>query len=462
MPLTEFYSQTLKDYTPLTWDGITPANAAKMLRVRDMSDKKFKELVRQSYPFIVEDCVAPEAELLRTPCSEFGRRWPQEHMKAEYTENQRHIYLKDPSWYSEQKPTAQEKKHLSRGKPLSGPYIWHVKDETEDRATKPTIQKMWPVPYFLKNSTLNHQEALDSFEFWFVLENGGSQAHADAYCETTISMQLRGRKKWRLGAFPNISNAFQPYGFHDAEIYRSIEYWQPEHEELVEPGQCVVFPMGYVHETYVEEGDGGEDGCSIASTFQFQDPQPVFQWRNFLTRWGLSHYARNEPCLERMEPYVYLGSKVKSGKSEDETQAAAEKNFKALDTNGDGIASKEELLARTSLFQKQFDLPWTHAPPAARRKALKEKIEWVLEDSILFHDTDLDGFVSQQEFTDSVLKFSAVKRRLRTIMKTKDPKKLYEKERDWIRKHLCTSDDCEFLKRLELDYKRRLRRRTEL
>merc|ERR1711988_1298997 len=98
---------------------------------------------------------------------------------------------------------------------------------------------------------------------------------------------------------------------------------------------------GYIHETYIFEGDGGEDGCSVASTFQFQDPQPVFQWRNFLTRWGLSHYAREEPCIERMEPYVYLGSKVKSGKGEDEIQAAAEKYFNSLDTNRDGLVSKD-------------------------------------------------------------------------------------------------------------------------
>ena len=41
------------------------------------------------------------------------------------------------------------------------------------------------------------------------------------------------------------------------------------------------------------------------------------RWRNFLTRWGLSHYAREEPCLERMEPYVFLNS-LQLGKTKEE------------------------------------------------------------------------------------------------------------------------------------------------
>jgi len=219
---------------------------------------------------------------------------------------------------------------------------------------------VFPVPYFLNRSALNFHEARDSFEFWFVLENGGSQAHADAYCETTISLQLRGRKKWRLGAFPNISNAFEPHSFHDAEIYSYEDYWRPEHEELVEPGQCVVFPMGYIHETYVSEGSGGEDGCSVATTFQFQDPQPVHQWKNFLARWGLSHYAREEPCLQRMEAYVFLGAqlgKVKGLDHEDAVQAWCQKVFGSLDVNQDGTVSLDELLAQYRQFK--FRPPWS-------------------------------------------------------------------------------------------------------
>lgn len=455
VPLTEFYSRSLKDYKPLTWDGITPENAQKMVRLKSVTDTDFNDLVRRGYPFIVDDCTPPDTDFSKMPCSEYGRRFPKEHMKAEYTPGQKHVYLEDPTWYSEKKPTAKAKKHLSRGKRLSGPYVWHVKDETVDQNTKPTLAKEFPVPYFLNQSNLNRQEVLDSFEMWFGLEDGGTQAHADAYCETTISLQVRGRKAWRLGAFPNISNAFQPHSFHDGEIYRTDELWQPEYEVMVEPGQCMVFPMGYIHETYISPGDGdvgSDDICSVATTFQIQDPQAVHQWRNFLQRWGLSHYAREEPCLERMEPYVYLGQRAPKGKNEEEIRGNARKAFESLDSSGDGRITKDEL----EILYENYEagLPWGHVvDQAVLAKAQREKVAWMVEDSILYHDLDGDGAVSAEEFEDSVLKFSAVMKRLRVIKKAKSRSKLYEKEHKWIREHLCTSDDCQHLKQLEKDYR---------
>merc|ERR1711918_153722 len=102
---------------------------------------------------------------------------------------------------------------------------------------------------------------------------------------------------------------------------------------------------GYIHETYVPEGAGGGDGYSVATTFQFQDPQPVLQWKNFLTRWGLSHYAREEPCISRMEPYIFLGSSYKKigAKTDEEVQQNCAAVFRTLDTDGDKRVSAEEI-----------------------------------------------------------------------------------------------------------------------
>lgn len=459
IPLTEYYSRTLKDYKGLTWDQITPQSASKMLRVTSLSNEDFQQLVREGYPFIVDDC-APAAELAEVPCSEFGRKFPKEHMKAEYTEGQAHINLGDPEWYSVQKPTESAPKHLSRGKPLSGPYIWHVKDETVDPRTKPELAKVFPVPYFLNNSALNAHEARDSFEFWFVLENGGSQAHSDSYCETTISLQLRGTKKWRLGAFPNISNAFQPSGYFDGQIYKNDEFWRPEHEETVEPGQCVVFPMGYIHETYIAEGGGGEDGCSVATTFQFQEPQPVFLWKNFLVRWGLSHFALEEPCMDRMVPYFYLAQRRYKGSDEGKLRAQCAKVFKKLDTDKDGMLRPAEFKAYFDSTSEPVFWEGSRVNKEALQQATKEKFAWQAEDALLLHDHDRDGAVSLEEFEESVLKFHAVDHRTKYIKKLKRHRdELLKEERKWIREHLCLSEDCPQLARLERDYEKRRKRR---
>jgi len=453
-PLTEYYDRTLKDYKGLSWDDITPENAARMTRVKNLDQEEFKELVRRAYPFVVEDCVPEDAELKEFACSEYGKRWPKEHMRAEYTPGQKHINLEESDWHTVQKPTVSAKKHLSLGKPLSGPYIWHVKDETEDPQTKKDLQEIFPVPYFLNESTLNFNEARDSFEFWYVLENGGSQAHADAYCETTISMQLRGSKTWRLGAFPNITNAFQPFSFGDAEIYKHPHFWRPEHEETVHPGSCVVFPMGYIHETYVAEGKAGADGCSVASTFQFQDPQPIYQWKNFLQRWGLSHYTREEPCLKRMQPYVFLGEPWAVGLRGEAAQKEIRKRFQQVDKNRDDSLSLDELLVVYRVLYARWRMPWqTPVTKAEASKAREEKQKWMAEDALLFHDDNRDGGICYEEFEQTILKFDAVRQRAKDIKDLqRKPQELFKREKYWIRQHMCTDSDCETLKQLDKDY----------
>jgi len=230
--------------------------------------------------------------------------------------------------------------------------------------------------------------------------------------------------------------------------------------------------MGYIHETYVGEGQGGEDGCSVATTFQFQDPQPVHQWKNFLTRWGLSHYARDEPCLKRMEPYVFLGPSIKAAKTEEEVRERCGKAFSSLDQNKDGLLTKEEIEAvYEKHFETHFFVPWTEPSAQSQqvlKQAKKEKVQWTAEDALLYHDDNGDGKVSLEEFETSVMKFLAVKGRTQTIKKAKrDRKKLYKAEQSWIRQHLCASDDCPALEQLEKDYnakgkKRRRKSQAEL
>jgi len=92
-----------------------------------------------------------------------------------------------------------------------------------------------------------------------------------------------------------------------------------------------------------------------------------------------------------------------------------------------------------------------------------EKAEWMAEDALLYHDDDRDGAVSLDEFVASVLKFDAVRRRLRSIKSTRDPAKLFAKERTWIEQHMCMNRDCPHLDQLDRDYRAKgFGRRAEL
>ena len=108
------------------------------------------------------------------------------------------ISLSNPLWHTRPRQAKRRMKMethhmMGQGGALSAPYIWHVKDQ-EPLETKRSVQQHWATPYFLNDSTLNAVAARESFEFWFSLVGGGTMAHADAYCEMTISMQLRGAK----------------------------------------------------------------------------------------------------------------------------------------------------------------------------------------------------------------------------------------------------------------------------
>lgn len=111
-------------------------------------------------------------------------------------------------------------------------------------------------------------EANESFEFWFSMAGGGTFSHADAYCETTISMQFRGTKRWRIQSFPRVRHYLNATSFGDEKIYDGRQHapWRPETEFKVGPGQCVVFPTGYLHETFVDPADNAEGALARSAS----------------------------------------------------------------------------------------------------------------------------------------------------------------------------------------------------
>ena len=99
------------------------------------------------------------------------------------------------------------------------------------------------VPYFLRSTPSSATRYSSSPEMWFAVPGAGAKAHADGHCEATISLQLSGRKRWRVGSMHN----FREWGQNklyaevgDGEFDPAV--WGASHETILSPGEAIVFP----------------------------------------------------------------------------------------------------------------------------------------------------------------------------------------------------------------------------
>lgn len=431
-PTVQEHFGFLRNYEEIPLKDFSKSKGVEVARVKNLDDATFQQLVRDGVPFVVDDCTRDfDADAVSNfQCKDFADRWPTGNMRAEYTPGQYHIYLKDPTWYSKVEPQRKHHEHMAGDTKIAGPYIWHVKDE-EPLKTKREIQQHWRTPYFLKPSLANRMEANESFEFWFSMAGGGTFTHADAYCESTISMQFKGRKRWRIQAFPEIPHFFNASTFGDEQIYDNKMHvpWRPEAEFTVEPGQCFIFPTGYLHETFVDPADN-EQGCFTASTFQFNHPRQVNLYRSYLSRFSMSHYGMVEPCLRKMSSYGTLLSTMNFQGSPDEqiarTEAAA--IVSRADADKDEMLTKDELYKHFCVGKKNrqrimeqgdFHYNWMGQLSSAQRKEAEEEAMQVwAEDAAQYHDLNKDKRVSVEELAYGLFHWNVVQHRSAFVQET--------------------------------------------
>mmetsp|Transcript_17848 Transcript_17848/g.41622 ORF Transcript_17848/g.41622 Transcript_17848/m.41622 type:complete len:576 (-) Transcript_17848:86-1813(-) len=465
----------LRNYTAVPLKQFQKDAAPQVLRVRNLDDATFQQYIRDGQPFVVEDCTRGfEAfngveSIDQLECKDFADRWPTGNMRAEYTPGQYHIYLRDPNWYSKIEPTRQHDEHMAHKKKIAGPYIWHVKDE-EPLKTKRSVQRHWRTPYFLQPSLSNRMEANESFEFWFSMAGGGTFTHADAYCESTISMQFRGNKRWRIQAFPEIRHFFNASSFGDEQIYggKTFVPWTPETEFTVGPGECFIFPTGYLHETYVDP-DENDQGCYTASTFQFNHPRQVNLYRAYLSRFSMSHYGLAEPCLDKMSSYATLLTKVDVTKvpSQEKSLALAAKILAKFDSDKDGHLEagdfheyfQKSKSQQSLIMQGDFRYTWYQLLNKAQAKEFMDEVVAVWsEDAIQYHDANRDGKVTVEEVAKSLLQWHVVRYRIamvrtmrnsKTLSKESKAEKLIEFEVQMLKDFYCKPDEqCEVAEEL--------------
>eukprot|EP00933_Yihiella_yeosuensis_P031803 TRINITY_DN25422_c0_g1_i1.p1 TRINITY_DN25422_c0_g1~~TRINITY_DN25422_c0_g1_i1.p1 ORF type:complete len:567 (-),score=115.92 TRINITY_DN25422_c0_g1_i1:19-1719(-) len=442
-PEVQEYYNFLKDYKEVPLRDFDKTKAPGVLRVKNLDDADFQQLIRDGIPFVIDDCLKgwDEKAAHKLTCKDYADRWPTGNMRAEYTTNQYHIRLKDPTWYTQVFPQRSNREHMAGENKIAGPYVWHVKDE-EPLKTKRGVQSYWRVPYFLDSNFANKMEANESLELWFALAGGGTFTHADAYCESTMSMQFSGKKRWRIQALPKVNNFFDAESFGDEQIYNNKTHaqWTPETEFTVGPGQCFVFPTGYLHETFVDPKEA-EPGCYTAITTQFVEPRQVNLYRSYLSRMSMTHYGMGEDCIRKVSSYGTLLLNLKYKKQPDEAQmrAHADKFIKTVDKNGDGQLDHDEMLAHFKTKQNammeegHFRYGWYGLMKTKEMKQqhAKEAVVIWVKDALQWHDADKNGLLTSDELTSGFLQWTVVAYRSRMIQKMlndiKSPVKFVQK-----------------------------------
>lgn len=417
------WEPTIEEYFPVQRDGERdehglPSPVVLTSPTRD----EFVYHARKGYPILVSDW-GSGMQYDGWTGKDFAEAFPFGYMKAEYIHEmpgfRRENYDikvidgedrfnlgtfkpdKKTPWHNFSRPASKRNRDDPQ-KPNTAPYVWHVKDELTPKQ-KLKVQARFEAPPFL-HDPVNREHMNNTFELWFSPGGGsGASAHNDGYCESVVSLQLRGDKKWRKMLEPKMSflSSFDEF---DGGVYRA-GYWAPDLGFVNRRGGAVIWPPGYLHETKTLQPPDGE--CGSALTLQFAFPQPVQFLRTFLPRLALS--AEVSHCVSgTWSSYATLFVPgITASRKERKMKAQLEQILRAVDTNGDGMVTVGEV---TASF---------HGSKMGNRHGEHRDLylQYLSEDTVAYHDMDDDQVISRQELWDSLVQWNVVRVRTREGLK---------------------------------------------
>jgi len=254
---------------------------------------------------------------------------------------------------------------------------------------------MQPLPKFLRQTQANQREILGSPEFWFARSGAGAKAHMDGHCESTLTLQLAGRKKWRLSWPPSINNgSFAKDGLlADGEPYNAKGGWTPTHTVTLEPGEALLIPPAFVHES---KNVGPED-CAPSLTFQFADPVAAGFFRHFYPR--LRRLGDFNECWERVSALATFDRSQK-GLTARLKQLASTSIVKLshLDSSGGGNSELGRAILEATKRAWSTVLKSMDRNKDGRLTRDDVSNDFQLQGSLDFHDLNEDNEVAEAEF----------------------------------------------------------------
>eukprot|EP00041_Stephanoeca_diplocostata_P025902 m.689682 g.689682 ORF g.689682 m.689682 type:complete len:496 (+) comp22847_c0_seq26:115-1602(+) len=308
------------------------------------------------------------------------------------------ISMGDHSWtYStvEQAPPVKMKAQQGTSdSPRFGPYYWDpVKSEgrKQPESVASKLRRLVSPLNFMRQSSRNIQDVHNTMEFWFAPVNGsGALGHMDPHCDTTLSIQLSGEKRWRLG-FPPLRIPVSPDDRESEDWTGDGQYvefaqpgsasWVPAFEVTVHAGEALLFPMGMIHETL----NTAPSSCSASITVQFGDPLPARFYRHFLPQ--LTRTGSLIRCWDYIESIATLSTVPAQLLKGPHLQRACEDTssdvFRAIDRDSNNGICTAEVVAYIEQRRASFELS---------QDVLAEAV-------INYHDDDENAIVTEEEFS---------------------------------------------------------------
>ena len=294
----------------------------------------FDEAARAGKVLIIEGAAKGTA-LEGWSCKKLAEELPGAKMRKEYDwdenpEDENRQRMGDTDWIDtrEEGEDAEERKSQDPKSPPFAPYYWGVREyqngQVGDRAT---VQKVMgliknSVPSFMAPQNAN--SLVDNAEFWLGAKGTGARAHMDSHCISTLSVVMHGKRRWRIGPPPRMStnggkSSPEEVVFDDGVAYKLR--WKPMYEFTVKQGEALLFPPGWLHETY-----NVAEGCTAALTTQFDYPRPMGYFRSYYNR------------VRRVGDLGTCWRDIKSAASH-----GAQQDFAKADANGDGKVTRDEM-----------------------------------------------------------------------------------------------------------------------
>jgi len=423
------WEPSAEEYFPTIRDGVRDANGLPSPVVLEKpTHEEFLSHARKGYPILVSSW-ADGMQYLGWSGKEFAKEFPFGYMKAEYIHelkgfNPRKHDMKQidgeqrfnigsfkpnekTMWYNFSRP-ASSRYADDPLKPKGGPYVWHVKDELTPKQKK-LVQARFESPDFLQDP-LNKEFMNRTFEIWFSPgKEVGAGAHNDGYCQSVVSFQLRGDKRWRKQIQPKMTflDSFDEF---DGGVYQAGR-WAPDLGFVNKEGSAVIWPPGYLHETSTLGSTNGD--CGAAVTLQYAFPQPVQYLRAFLPRLSLSSEVGQCVAMSWTGYATFHIPGMKPTAKGDLIKEQLKAILAKVDSDGDQTITVKE--TRDWLAQGSSTAEGeSHQFDRSHRQLF---LDFKAADTAAYHDMDNDMAVSKQELWDSLVQWNVVRIRMQEGLK---------------------------------------------